>query len=364
LSDVKRTLAFIAELLANDAISQALQLWSEGQQQPAVDAVRPAADADDPAALGLICWFMYQRGEPLWREGVPYAIAAVKKGMPWVANYYLGNMQNDPALRNQLPDLLDQPLQQGFQHDPVATAYNAFSNGDRPTAVRLVALARSPTASPTGWDDFIERARREYEALSLSTQAVSDRQETVLTALQELEDEARTRRSEVTTRTQQLLKLVDQTTNAGAQSFFDTEATQNEKEARFLWRWSVGLLSGATLFAVAPITLYYVGLALDKNWLRDQNLVWAHFAPAVALGAVAGVLLARARGRDRARQRAKDLSVALGTMFVYSGQIADEEQKQTFLRDMGRTVIEAFLRQDSSAAENESTSLLSALLKR
>jgi hypothetical protein len=235
------------------------------------------------------------------------------------------------------------------------------------TPPRLRALSRWPARlwrRRLDGDDFIERARREYDALSVSTETVNDRQTKVLEALQRVEDETETRRSEITTRTQQLLKLVEQTTNAGAQSFFDTEAKQNEKEARFLWRWSVGLLSVATLFAIAPITIYYVGLALDKDWLRDQNLVWAHFAPAVALGAVAGVLLARARGRDRARQRAKDLSVALGTMFVYSGQIADDEQKQTFLRDMGRTVIEAFLRQDSSAGEKDSTSLLAALLRR
>jgi hypothetical protein len=354
----------MAEILGSEAIAQAMRLWSEGQQQPAIDAVRSAADAGDPAALGLISWFMYQRGEPLWREGVPYAIAAVKKGLPWVANYYLGNMQNDPALRTQLPDLLGQPLQQGLPQDPIAQAYSVFSQGDPATASRLVALARAPSASPEGWDDFIERARREYEALSLSTDAVAERQTNVLSTLQEIESDAEARRSEITTRTQQLLKLVEQTTNAGAQSFFDTEATRNEEEGRFFWRWSVTLLSAATVFAIAPITIYYIGTALGKDWLKDQNLIAAHLAPAIALGAVAGVLLARARGRDRARQRAKDLSVALGTMFVYSGQIADEEQKQVFLRDMGRTVIEAFLRQDSSTAENESTSLLTALLRR
>ena len=62
---------------------------------------------------------------------------------------------------------------------------------------------------------------------------------------------------------------------------------------------------------------------------------------------MAGVLLARSRNRDRARQRARDLSVALATMFVYSGQIADEAERQTFLREMGRAVLEAFIRQDA-----------------
>lgn len=354
----------MAETLPGETISQSFQHWADGQQQQAIDAVRPAADAGDPAALGLICWFMHQRGEPLWREGVPYAIAAAQKGLPWVASYYIGNMQNDPALRNQLPDLLATPLQQGLSQDLIGQAYNIHTQGDRATASRLVSVARTPSPFPGAWEDFLDRARRDYETLTVSVETVSTREASVLEALDEVEEDARSRQANVQTRTQQLLQLVEQTTNASAQSFFDTEATRNEKEGKIFWRWSVGLLGLATAFAVAPIAIYYVGVALEKDWLEDQNLVAAHFAPAIALGAVAGVLLARARGRDRARQRAKDLSVALGTMFVYSGQIADPDQRQAFLRDMGRTVIEAFLRQDSSPSENESSSLLAALLRR
>jgi len=273
-------------------------------------------------------------------------------------------MQGDPAFRTQLPDLLTPALQQGLQQDPVAQAYQLHTNGDPATAARLMDIAKAPSPFPVAWEDFVERARVDYQALSVSTRAISDRETIVLEALERVEADAEARQTDVQTRTQQLLKLVEETTNAGAQSFFDTEATRNEKEGKFLWRWSVGLLSLAALFAVAPIVIYYVGATLERDWLKDQNLIAAHFAPAIALGAVAGVLLARARGRDRARQRAKDLSVALGTMFVYSGQIADPEQRQVFLRDMGRTVIEAFLRQDSSSSDNGSSSLLAALSRR
>ena len=222
---------------------------------------------------------------------MPYALAAAKKGLPWVAQYFVGNMQNDPALRNQLPDQITQPLQQGLPQDPVALAYQAHTSGDPATATRLVAATRAPSPFPGAWEEFLDRAKADYEALTLTVEKVGKRETEVLARLDEVESDAQTRQTDVQTRTQQLLKLVEETTNASAQSFFDTEATRNENEGRVFWRWSVGLLALATAFAVAPIAIYYAGVALEKDWLNDQNLVAAHFAPAVALGAVAGVLL-------------------------------------------------------------------------
>jgi hypothetical protein len=167
----------------------------------------------------------------------------------------------------------------------------------------------------------------------------------------------------VETRTNQLETLIDQVTNAEAQSLFDSEATKYETEGRSLWRWGIGVLAVAAGLALLPILVYYAGKITGADWFNDQNIVAAHFAPAVALGAVSGVLLARARGRDRARQRARDLSVALGTMFVYSGQIKDEGERQRFLHDMARAVLEAFLRQDAPSRESGSDSLLAALTR-
>lgn len=350
--------------LTPEVITDAFQRWANGDQQGAVDVVRPAADAGEPAGLGLLAFFLYQRGEPHWREGVPYAEAAVRKGLPWVANYYLGQMQSDAAFRTRLPELLGPALQYGLQQDPIAQAYQLWSQGDHGTATRLVETINSPGLFPAAWEDFVDRARTDYNALGISVETISAKEEEAALAIDAAAVDVESRRTDVQTRTQQLLQLVEQTTNAQAQSFFDSEASENAREGRILWRWSVGLLGVATLFAVTPIAIYYIGAATNQHWLRDQNLVAAHLAPAVALGAVAGVILARARGRDRARQRAKDLSVALGTMFVYSGQIADEGERQAFLRDMGRTVIEAFLRQDSSSSESGGPSLLSALLRR
>lgn len=144
---------------------------------------------------------------------------------------------------------------------------------------------------------------------------------------------------------------------------FESEAQKNQGEGRSLWRRGIWVLSAAAFVAILPILIFYVGQILGKDPFADENLVAAHFAPALALGAVAGVILARARGRDRAGQRARDLAVALGTMFAYSNQIRDEGERQQFLRDMGRTVIEAFLRADGGA-ETEPSNLLATLTTR
>jgi hypothetical protein len=105
-------------LLTPELIEDAFQRWSQGDQAGAVEVVRPAADASEREALALIAWFLHQRGEPVWREGVPYAEKAVAHGMAWVANYYLGNMQGDPALRTRLPELLRPAMQFGLSAGP------------------------------------------------------------------------------------------------------------------------------------------------------------------------------------------------------------------------------------------------------
>jgi hypothetical protein len=344
---------------------EALQLWTSGNQQGAVDRIRPAADADDPSAVGLIAWFLHQMGEPLWRTGVPYAQKALALGVPWVANYYFGNMLNDPQLRQQVPDLIRPAIACGVPIDPVANALGPYQQGDHATALALIELAAGPWPWPPSWEELLQRARQRLGELEAASGDVTQRKERALEAIDGDEKRVSERAATIETRSKQLETLLEQTTNAEVQTFFEKEASKYEAEGSMLWKWGVGVLSGAAFFAILPIAIYYAGRVTGNQWFADQNLVAAHFAPAVALGAIAGVLLARARGRDRARQRAQDLSVALGTMFVYSGQISQEEERQRFLHEMGRTVIEAFLRADSGPGDTaDSGSLLKALLQR
>lgn len=50
-------------------------------------------------------------------------------------------------------------------------------------------------------------------------------------------------------------------------------------------------------------------------------------------------------------------------MFAYSEQIANEQEKERFKHDMGRLVLEAFLRQEPPS-EDRSSSVLSDLASR
>src|SRR5439155_23761403 len=126
--------------------------------------------------------------------------------------------------------------------------------------------------------------------------------------------------------------LIDNLSNAQTTSFFDEEATGYGREAKSTWWGGIGVLVVAGLVALLPIVAYYFDRITGRDpWLKGHDLILAHFTPALATGAVAGVLLARARNRDRARQRARDLSVVLQTMFVYAEGLGEGEDRQRFI---------------------------------
>jgi len=341
----------------------AFEKWTTGDQAGAVDLLKPYADEPRDWALALIAWFLHQLGEPRWREAVPYALAAVDRGMTWAANYVLGNMLNDPTLRQQVPQLFESALAAGWQIDPIAHAMQPFQQGDRAVAAQMVGLT-GPWPYPAGWHDFISQAKGQLAQIRAASGDVQTKRDEAMAAIDEVRAGAENTGAELQTRADTLKTLMDQLANAEAQKFFDEEAKTNQGEAKSLWVWGVRVLIGAAALAVLPLVIYYVGKIFGHDTFAKDNLVAAHVAPAAAFGAVAGVLLARARGRERVGQRARDLSVALGTMFVYSSQIAQEEERQRFLHDMGRVVIEAFLRQDSPPASADATSLLSAITTR
>ena len=51
-------------------------------------------------------------------------------------------------------------------------------------------------------------------------------------------------------------------------------------------------------------------------------------------------------------------------MFAYGEQIDDVEARQQFIHDMGRTVIEAYLRQDPSTSDDGFHTFLSSIANR
>jgi hypothetical protein len=163
------------------------------------------------------------------------------------------------------------------------------------------------------------------------------------------------------TRQSTLTKFLDDLTNVAAEVEFQKQAEKYEKESKFFWISGLITLVAASCAAILPLILNYANP--QHHGLNGQSSVSAHLGVALAFAAVSGVFLARARNRDRNSQRNRDLSVALITMFAYSEQIANEQEKERFKHDMGRLVLEAFLRQEPPS-EDRSSSILSDLTPR
>ncbi len=327
-------------------LQQAIQHWSGGNQDAAINLLRPLADSNDPAALGLICWFYHQMGGRI-AEGIPYLEKAIDAGLPHVVGYFYGNMMNDPALRPRVPELVRRAVSEGYPVDSTGMAVQAFQQGDPAIAVELVRCMAEPRMPvPPGGEATVAELTKHLRDARRVRREIADHK----TAIGQ-------QRNTIETQTKHLTKLIQEALNAQAGELFDKEAAANRSVSSKMWKGGMWVLSAAAAVAVLPIVLYYI----TGDFIEKGALIYAHFGPAIALGAVSGVLLGKARGHDRAAQKARALSVALGTMFSYSGSIVDEAERQRFIHEMGRVVIEAFLRQDGPAGDGDGRSLLDAL---
>jgi hypothetical protein len=339
----------------DDAITSALQQWNQGQQQAALDVLRPHAEAGDRAALLLICWFMSQMGQPYYNEGLGYARKAHELGTAQGLIYFFANIANDQTMRPQAIEVARLAVAAGANLDPLPNALPAMQQNDPTTAVALVKAAAEPRPSEEALTAMIRQGEADLSTLNNAATEVADRRDVTINSFDSDSAALHMQREEIERRAQSLIDLIDNLTNAQATSYFEEEATGYGKEARFTWRGGLGVLGLAALVALLPILAYYFDRITGRDpWLEGHDLVAAHFTPALALGAVAGVLLARARNRDRARQRARDLSVVLQTMFVYAEGLGTVEERQQFIREMGRSVLAAFLQQEIPSESDHS----------
>ena len=88
-----------------DALTAAMQSWNTGNQDAAVEGLRSLADAGERPALLLLAWFLSQRGQPYWTEGIAYAQKAASVGMPQALVYYFQSVIGDAPHRGQAPGL-------------------------------------------------------------------------------------------------------------------------------------------------------------------------------------------------------------------------------------------------------------------
>ena len=262
------------------------------------------------------------------------------------------------ALASQLLETSWSPNQR------VETAFTQNAQAILTTASPLGSLARVPTAH-----DMQERFDEAVRIGDVTTSRLEARQlplvETMAATddwLEHLSDRMRTcRRAEfqrirvarksiaetdarLTERRQHLEALIDTLTNAESVGIFERVATEQGNAEERLWNRGVAVLYVGAFISILPILSHYANASAGwGHHLSGASFVTAHAAPALAAATIAGVILARARSRDRERIRAARLGVALRMMFAHADQITDDTRRATFIHDTGHIAIETYV---------------------
>jgi hypothetical protein len=341
------------------------QLWSQGSQAPALEQLKPRADEDEPWAVGLMAWLHLQQGIPGFEPALTYAARAQALGQPWIAvnvfNNVVGNVQQVPNLLDRALALLTPgPLvQPGI--DPTGQGWNLLSQGNPGVALRVMGIRWMWPVSTSEWEAMAQSAQRSVAEVTQAVTQARDESREVTRVAAESKAVIGKARDDLETSAKQAGLLVSKTTSDAINALFEENAKSNALGSLMAWCAGLVVLGGAATVAIYPLWQHYH----DRGPVYTSSaLVGAHLAATVALGTVAGVLLARARSRDQARQQSKNLSIAMGTMISYSNQIRDEDERERFMLAMGQLVLQAHLSAGSevAAAKEESLTGIAALL--
>lgn len=313
------------------------------------------AHPSDTPMMILGLWLCPQAGGPGYSIGVEYAELAVQRGKPWLARSFVaGLMASIPSL----PDLFPRAIQLARETSPyvpsadyVSTAWALLGSDKDAEALQVLELVASEL--PVG-ESGITQLSEIFSRMNEAAEGIDVKAHQSLDLIDKVT-------ADLTTKAQQTELLVREVSSKATDARFIAEADQNRKQSDRAYKWGLGVLCVASAMAVLPIVLHY--LQLGQSYSAGQVL-GAHASATLALGTVAGVLLARARHRDRTRQRATDISTAMGTIIVYSNQIESVDERQRFLQTMGQLVLIAHLQADHGGADQAShgaTNLMNVL---
>lgn len=337
--------------------------WQDGHHDQAVEGVRGWADLGRPWALSLIPWMYMQQGVPEMIKGIPYAKMAAALGMYWPSANLFNSLIGNAAALTDLEPVMDLITSSGpwwAGVDPVAHGWNLIGQGRAAEGLRLMSLRSSIPATSQEWESLAESARGQLAEITGALNGARAAETGVSTAAAAHLEAMEKVRNDLETSAKQADLMVTTVTSGGTEARFQADANRNEEESKAAWGWGLVVLVLAATVAVAPLVLHYWGTGPDYS---TGALLGAHAGSTAALAAVAGVLLARARSRDLARQRASDLSTAMGTMITYSGQISDDGERQRFMTTMGQLVLQAHLTTGPQGHQSEEslTGLLALL---
>lgn len=327
-------------------VQSVFQSWNSGNQGHAIDVLRARAQQGEPWVAAFLSWLLMQQGAAMLNESVDWAIQAAQCGYPSQLNSVfqnlMGNLPSNPQLAYRLPELFELGIPWSAGIDVIGNAWNLLSSGQNEVAVRLMMMpSRLPLALvDASLNSVVDQANRRLHELNETTRLARTSATDVVAAADHAREVIHKSKEDLETSAQQAGLLVATATSDATNSLFKEDARRNTKESKAAWIAGLIVLAGAATVAVLPVVLHYLNVG---NAYSAFEKITLHLVSTAALGAFAGVLLARARARDQAAQRAHDLSTAMGTMITYSSQISDPVERQSFMATMGQIVLQAHL---------------------
>jgi len=335
-------------------LQQVQQLWSAGNQAAAIEALRPRAEAEVVWAVAMMSWLQAQQGFTGSNEYVDWAVRAAALGSPWqvsnVLNNLIANLPTMPHLVDRIPELLKWTVPGVAGVDLVSHGWNLLAQGQPDVALRVMsATTQWPLAEPQ-LATLAEQGRTRISELNKIINSAQDRRMAFEQAVSIASQEVDQARSELTTSAKQAGLLVTTVSSDATNALYKEDASRNEGQSKGAWRWGLIVLALAAVAAVLPVVLHYFNVGPAYSTFE---VIGVHLASTAALGTFAGVLLARARARDHAAQRAYDLSTAMGTMISYSNQITNPVEKERFMMTMGQVIMQAHLSSGAGSKAGE-----------
>lgn len=343
-------------------VQQVFQLWQQGNQPQAIQALEPKLASDEPWAQGFAAWLYMQQGVGAYDQAARYALPAARAGLPWVAfhlfNNIIGNLSSAPQLLPTALELARNSVPWTSGIDPVGQGWGLVSQGRPEDGLRLIMLKLPTPFYPDAWDSIAANAQARLAELDAAVATAEQKKSDLEQATDESLAVISSSADEIRTSAGQANLLITTIVSDAATTLYKAAAERSEKESKTAWTWGLRVLGVAAIVAVLPLITHYLGFGPHYD---TGALVGAHLASTLALASFAGVLLARARSRDLSTQRNYDLETAMGTMVSYSAQISDAAERQKFLMLMGQLVLQAHLSSGQSHASEESLAGLLAL---
>lgn len=327
-------------------VQQVQQNWNSGNPSAALDLLRPRADQGSPWAAALMAWLLMQQGYPALDESVNWAITAANAGqaaqLAQTFNNVVAHLSSYPQLAARLPEMVEAGIPWYSAFDPIGQGWNLMAQGHAQLGLQIMATS-VPTPYPfseTGLNQIVSGARVRVGELDEIVAIANARRQELEGATSLAIASIEKTKNDLETSAKQAGLLVTTATSDATNALFVADAKRNTKESNKAWFFGLIVLGAAATVAVLPVVLHYLGIGATYSSFEQIAL---HLVSTAALATFAGVLLARARSRDHAAQRANDLSTAMGTMIAYSNQISDEAERQRFMTLMGQMVLQAHL---------------------